>query len=179
MKIVILASCFAFAAGAALAQAPDSRVAPPVVVRKTIQTTDGQTLAGRVLNESMSELQLRTDDQRIHLLRKAAGDRYRVVTSQRDWTTYHGDPGGNRYTTLTQIDKSNVARLAPRWVFPIPNVGNVENTPIVIEGIMYISSANEVYALDAGSGRQIWHYQRPRTKDLIGNAAGGINRGVA
>ena len=50
------------------------------------------------------------------------GDRYRVVTSQRDWTTYHGDPGGNRYTTLTQIDKSNVARLAPRWVFPIPNV---------------------------------------------------------
>ena len=36
---------------------------------------------------------------------------------------------------------------------------------------MYVSSANEVYALDAGSGRQIWHYQRPRTKGLAGNAA--------
>ena len=117
-----------------------------------------------MLNEGMSDLQLRTDDQRIHLLRKTSGDRYRAVTSQRDWTTYHGDPGGNRYTTLTQIDKSNVARLAPRWVFPIPNVGQVETTPIVVDGIMYISSANEVYALDAGSGRQIWHYQRPRTK---------------
>jgi alcohol dehydrogenase (cytochrome c) len=190
MRKLIVSSCFVIAVAAALAQAPDSRIAPPVVVRKTVQTTDGQTLSGRVLNEGMSDLQLRTDDQRIHLLRKTtgpspgsrefpAGDRYRAVTSQRDWTTYHGDPGGNRYTTLTQIGKSNVARLAPRWVFPIPNVGNVETTPIVIDGVMYISSANEVYALDAGSGRQIWHYQRPRTKGLIGNAAGGINRGVA
>src|ERR1700730_11050269 len=186
MKTLIFASCFVLAVGAALAQAPngpvaptpDSRTAPPVVVRKTVQTTDGQTLVGRVLNESMSELQLRTDDQRIHLLRKAAGDRYRAVTSQRDWTTYHGDPGGNRYTTLTQIDKSNVARLAARWVFPIPNVGNVENTPIVVEGVMYISSANEVYALDAGSGRQIVHYQRPRTKGLPGNAAVGFHPGL-
>ena len=44
---------------------------------------------------------------------------------------------------------------------------------------MYVTSANECYALDAGSGRQIWHYQRPRTKGLVGNAAGGVNRGVA
>ena len=43
---------------------------------------------------------------------------------------------------------------------------------------MYVTSANECYALDAGSGREIWHYQRPRTKGLIGNAAGGVNRGV-
>jgi alcohol dehydrogenase (cytochrome c) len=126
-----------------------------------------------------SHLQLQTDDQRIHLLRKTAGDRYRAVTSQQDWTTYHGDAGGNRYTTLTQIDKTNVARLAPRWVFPIPNVTQVENTPVVIGGIMYVSSANEVYALDAGSGRQIWHHRRPRTAGLAGNAAIGFNRGVA
>src|SRR5688572_11272811 len=180
MRTLIVSSGFVVAAATALAQAPpDARLAPPVVVRKTVITTDGARLEGRVLNEGMSDLQLRTDDQRIHLLRKTADDRYRVVTSQRDWTTYHGDPGGNRYTTLTQIDKNNVARLAPRWIFPIPNVGNVETTPIVIDGIIYISSANEVYALDAGTGRQLWHYQRPRTKGLIGNAAGGINRGVA
>ncbi len=188
MRTHILSACFLLAAAAALAQTPAGpqpgdnpipRNAPPVVVRKSVQTTDGRTLEGRVLNEGLSDLQLRTDDQRIHLLRKAAGDRYRVVTSQRDWTTYHGDPGGNRYTTVTQIDKGNVARLAPRWVFPMPNVNTVETTPIVIDGIMYISSANEVYALDAGSGRQIWHYQQPRTKGIAGNAAGGFNRGVA
>ena len=43
---------------------------------------------------------------------------------------------------------------------------------------MYVTSANECWALDAGSGREIWHYQRPRTKGLVGNAAGGVNRGV-
>src|SRR5437763_988936 len=179
MRTLSISACFVFAAATAPAQAPDARSAPPVVVRKAVKTTDGRTLEGRVLNEGLSDLQLRTDDRAVHLLRKATGDRYRIVTSQRDWTTYHGDPGGNRYTTLTQIDKSNVGRLAPRWVFPIPNVGQVENTPVVVEGVMYISSANEVYALDAGSGRQIWHYQRARTKGLAGNAASGFNRGVA
>ena len=158
------------------AQAPAST---PPVVRKTVQTTDGETITGRVLNEGMSDLQIRTDDQRIHLLRKMPNDRYRRVTSQKDWPTYHGEPGGNRYTTLTQINKENVSRLAPKWVFPLPNVTQVENTPIVVDGVMYVSSANEVWALDAGTGRQVWHYQRPRTRGLTGNAAIGFNRGVA
>jgi alcohol dehydrogenase (cytochrome c) len=52
-------------------------------------------------------------------------------------------------------------------------------TPVVVNGVMYVTSANECYALDAGSGRQIWHYQRQRTRNLVGNAAGGINRGAA
>ena len=143
-----------------------------------MRTTDGETVAGQVLNEGMTDLQLRTADKRVVLLRKT-DDRYRVVTSQTDWSTYHGDAGGNRYTRLTQIDKSNVARLAPRWFFPMPNVSQIETTPLVVEGIMYVSSANEVYALDAGSGRTIWHYQRARTRGLAGNAAFGFNRGVA
>ena len=61
---------------------PTSRTAPPVVVRKKVRLTSGETLEGRVLNEGMSDLQLRTNDQRIHLLRKFPGDRYRLVTSQ-------------------------------------------------------------------------------------------------
>ena len=151
----------------------------PPNLRKTITTTTGQTLTGRVLNEGMSDLQLLTDDQKIHILRKTEADRFREVTSQKDWPTYHGDPSGNRYTTLTQIDKTNVSRLAPKWIFPIANAPQIENTPVVVEGVMYVSSANEVWALDAGTGRQIWHYQRPRTKGLTGNAAIGFNRGVA
>jgi alcohol dehydrogenase (cytochrome c) len=186
MKSFLLSSSIVIAGWTALAQAPNPppaddpipRAAPAVIVRKTVQTTDGRKLEGRVLNEGLVDLQLRTDDGHIYLLRKS-GDRYRSVTTQRDWTTYHGEPGGNRYTTLTQIDRSNVARLSPRWVFPLPNVGQVENTPIVADGVMYVSSANEVYALDAGTGRAVWHYQRPRTKGLVGNAASGFNRGVA
>jgi alcohol dehydrogenase (cytochrome c) len=51
-------------------------------------------------------------------------------------------------------------------------------TPVVVDGVMYVTSANQCYAIDAGSGREIWHYSRPRTRNLIGNAAGGVNRGV-
>jgi alcohol dehydrogenase (cytochrome c) len=153
--------------------------AQPPAPRKTIRLTDGQTLEGRVLNEGFTDLQLLTDDQHVHLLRRTEGDRYRAVTSQRDWPTYHGDPSGNRYSTLAEINKTNVTRLAPKWVFPIPNVNYIENTPLVVGGIMYVSSANEIYALDAGSGRQVWHFRRPRTNGLTGNAAIGFNRGVA
>ena len=146
---------------------------------KKFQTADGKSIEGVVLNEGMTDVQLRAGDGKIRLLRKMAGDKYRVVTSQTDWTTYNGDVGGNRFSNLTQINKTNVARMAPKWTFPIPNVGSVENTPIVVEGVMYVTSANECWALDAGTGRQIWHYQRPRTRGVAGNAAGGFNRGAA
>ena len=160
------------ALAAVLAQAP-------VAARRTIQTTDGNTLQGQVLSEGMSDLQIRGDDKRIHLLRKADGTRYRVVTSQTDWPTYHGDVSGNRYSKLTQIDKNNVGRLAPRWIFPMPGANTIENTPPVVDGVMYVSQANECWALDAGTGRVIWRYRRDRTRGVSGNAAGGFNRGVA
>jgi alcohol dehydrogenase (cytochrome c) len=101
------------------------------------------------------------------------------VTSQADWPTYHGRLGGNRYTTLDQIDRTNVARLAPRWTYALGDTSRLEVTPVVVDGIMYVTSANECHALDAGNGRRIWEYRRPRTKGLAGDAASGINRGVA
>ena len=182
MRTLRLSAIGGFALALAVAQNPDAaspipRTAPPSVARRTIQTTGGQTIEGQVLSEGMSELALRTSDKRIVLLRKQ-GDRYRQVTSQADWPTYHGSPGANRYSALTQIDRGNVARLAPKWVFPIPNAATVENTPLVVDGLMYVSNANECWALDAGSGRQVWHYQRARTKGITGNAAAGFNRGV-
>jgi alcohol dehydrogenase (cytochrome c) len=61
----------------------------------------------------------------------------------------------------------------------MPTNAALEVTPIVADGVMYVTLANECFALDAGSGRLIWHFQRLRTRGLIGNAAGGINRGVA
>lgn len=146
---------------------------------RTFQTMDGQSVAGVVLNEGTTDIQLRDAAGKIRLLRKAAGGRVRLVTSQVDWPTYHGVPGGNRYSTIDQINRSNVSRLAPAWVFPMANVTQVENTPLVVEGVMYVSNANEVYALDAGTGRQIWVYRRPRTQGLTGNARIGFNRGVA
>jgi len=149
------------------------------LARATVTLAGGQTLSGPVLNHSSNEMQLLADsDQHVHLLRKQ-GAAWRPVTSQTDWPTYNGQVSGNRYSTLTQINKSNIARVAPNWIFPLVNTSPLEGTPIVVEGILYMSSANECYALDAGSGRQIWHYQRKKTRGLVGNAAGGINRGPA
>jgi alcohol dehydrogenase (cytochrome c) len=147
--------------------------------RLSAKLTNGQTLTGLILNESFEDAQMRTDDDRIRLLRKEEGGKFREVTSELDWATYNGDIGGNRYTRLIQIDKSNVKRLVPRWMFTVPNVFSLEGTPVVADGVMYVTSGNECYALDAGSGRAIWHYQQERTQGLVGGGAGGINRGVA
>ena len=155
------------------------RTAPGRAERtRRIELAGGASLEGTVTGEGIDDLQLRTTDGRMHLLRRE-GSRYRTVTSQTDWPTYDGQYSSNRYTTLHQIDKSNVARLAPRWIFAMDDTTGLQTTPVVVDGIMYITSANQCFALDAGSGRQIWHFQRPRTKGLVGNASGGINRGVA
>jgi alcohol dehydrogenase (cytochrome c) len=153
----------------------ERRAASKPVVRMKLQIADGETLEGEVLGEGFEDLQLRTADGRVHLLRRA-GDRFRRVTSETPWPTYNGDPGGNRYTTLTQIDKGSVARLAPKWMFTIPNAGQLQMTPVVVDGIMYVTAVNECFALDAGTGRRIWHHTRPRTKGVSG---GNANRGVA
>jgi alcohol dehydrogenase (cytochrome c) len=146
--------------------------------RTTLMLTSGSTLSGLVLNKSQFDMQLLGDDRRLHLLRKSGGQ-YRPLTSQTDWTSYNGGTTGNRYSTLSEITKTNVSALAPKWMFSLRNTSNLQVTPIVSEGVMYVTSANECYALDAGSGREIWHYQRPRTKGLVGNAAGGVNRGAS
>jgi alcohol dehydrogenase (cytochrome c) len=145
--------------------------------RLAITLTDGRPLEGVVMNQSLSDLQLLGDDRRLHLLRRN-GARYRPVTSRVGWPSYNGATSGSRYSPLDQITPGNVGRLAPRWMFTIPGNARLQVTPVVVGGVMYVTSANECYALDAGSGREIWHYQRPRTAGLIGNAAGGANRGV-
>ncbi len=144
-----------------------------------IALAGGAALDGLIVSEAFDEAALRTPDNRIHLLRKLPGGGFREVTSQLDWPSYNGDLGGNRYTKLTQIDKRNVTRLAPQWMFTLPNVSPLQGTPLVVEGVMYVTAGNECYALDAGTGHTIWHYRRARTQGLTGGGAGGINRGAA
>jgi alcohol dehydrogenase (cytochrome c) len=140
----------------------------------TIDTTDARKLSGIAVNQSFEDMQLRTADGRIHLLRRE-GPRFREVTSQVDWSTYDGQLTANRFSALKQIDKTNVAKLKPRWIFSMPDTPSSEMTPLVHQGIMYVTSGNECYALDAGTGRQIWRYQRQRPK----GQAVRVNRGAA
>ena len=96
-----------------------------------------------------------------------------------DWPSYNGLLSGNRHSELDQIDTGNVSGLAPRWMFPIRAPRRLQVTPLVIGGLMYVTTANEAFALDAANGREVWHYWRGRTGGVIGDAGTGINRGVA
>jgi len=145
------------------------------VVRETLTLTDGSTINGALVASGLEDHQIRTDDGKIHLLRRA-GDKYREVTSTVDWPTFHGDMSGNRYTAMTQIAKDNVGRLGARWVYTIRNANGLQDTPQVVGGIMYVTNVNTCIALDAGSGRQLWQWMRPATQGVMGASS---NRGVA
>ncbi len=95
-----------------------------------------------------------------------------------DWPTYNGKWNANRYSDLNEIDKSNVSKLGLKWIFSTSHFG-LETTPLVVDGVMYMTGANEAFAIDAATGREIWHYSRPRTPGLVGDASLGTNRGVA
>jgi alcohol dehydrogenase (cytochrome c) len=139
---------------------------------------DGSTVAGLAMNRSHADLQLLDESGRLRLLR-AEGNRFRPVTSEQEWPTYHGSLTGNRFSAVDQITPANVSRLAPVWMFAMQGAERLQTTPVVVQGVMYVTNVNEVVALDAGSGRRIWRFQMPRTKGLAGDAAAGINRGVA
>jgi alcohol dehydrogenase (cytochrome c) len=95
-----------------------------------------------------------------------------------NWLSYHGDYSGQRFTRLNQITPSNVANLKTQWVFHVRDVSDMEVTPVVSGGVMFVTAANDAYALDARTGRTLWHYSRPITEGLIDDASSHHNRGV-
>jgi alcohol dehydrogenase (cytochrome c) len=113
---------------------PRAAVAP--IPKVKLELTDGRTVEGVPLNHGVADdVQLRTDAGQIQLLRKS-GTKFRPVTSGVNWASHDGSLTGNRYTTLAQINKGNVARLAPKWMYTIQNTNRLEVTPVVFEGIM-------------------------------------------
>lgn len=95
-----------------------------------------------------------------------------------NWLSYNGDYTGRRYSVLSQITPENVGSLRAQWVFHSPNSNLLEVTPSVANGLMFVTSANDAFALDARTGRPIWHYSRPVTEGLVDDASAHHNRGV-
>jgi alcohol dehydrogenase (cytochrome c) len=96
-----------------------------------------------------------------------------------NWPSYNGDYSGRRYSSLAQINSDNIRQLHAQWVFHSRNSDNLEVTPVVVNGVMFVTSANDAFALDARTGREIWHHERAVTSGLIDDAAAHHNRGVA
>jgi alcohol dehydrogenase (cytochrome c) len=96
-----------------------------------------------------------------------------------NWPSYNGDYSGRRFSNLREISKANVGQLRAVWVFHPGNSQRLEATPVVIRGVMYVTSANDVFALDSRTGRTLWHYGRSVSSGLLDDAAAHKNRGVA
>jgi quinohemoprotein ethanol dehydrogenase len=111
------------------------------------------------------------DDAR---LRRAAQD-------SRNWLIYGGSWDEQRYSRLTQINTATVGRLAPAWSFELDTTRAQESTPLVVDGVLYVSSAwSKVFALDAATGREIWRFD-PRVPGPadVPTCCDVNNRGVA
>jgi alcohol dehydrogenase (cytochrome c) len=99
-----------------------------------------------------------------------------------NWITYYGNYAGWRHSGLRQIDTGNVQRLVPRWTFLPGADEDFQATPLVVDGVMYVSSpSHHVFALDATNGRMLWRYVHQRPEKLAADAWGlkATTRGVA
>ena len=105
-----------------------------------------------------------------------------------DWSSYGNDPGGMRYSPLSQINRRNVSKLRVSWAFHTGDISDgsngkrrsgFETTPILVDGTLYLTTPfNRVVALDPATGRQRWSYD-PKIDQRLDYGDGLINRGVA
>lgn len=106
----------------------------------------------------------------------------RILNAQREpgnWLTYSGNYQAHHYSALNQINRSNVQRLKPAWIYQVRGRHHFETTPLVFDGVMYLSDPpSDVTALDLRTGRPIWHYRRAIPEGLK-VCCGQVNRGVA
>jgi alcohol dehydrogenase (cytochrome c) len=98
-----------------------------------------------------------------------------------DWPSYNGSLTANRHSPLDQINTTNVSTLEQKWTLEMGGKRSLQMTPLVVDGVMYVAAVNEVRALDARDGRELWQFSRPQTPGLVptGDPASGINRSIA
>jgi quinoprotein glucose dehydrogenase len=95
-----------------------------------------------------------------------------AAREDRDWPAYGGGPEQGRYSTLAQIDRSNVARLEIAWTYDSGETGGLQTNPIVVGGVLYTTTPrHKVVAIDAGTGHVRWTFDS-------GIEGRGPNRGV-
>jgi PQQ-dependent dehydrogenase (methanol/ethanol family) len=116
--------------------------------------------------------------------RPASVDDTRLLNAAKEpqnWLIYGGGWSEQHYSPLQSIDTTNVSRLAPAWSFDFDTSRGQEATPLVVDGVMYVSSAwSKVFALDAKTGKPLWSFDPkvPGPADLP-LCCDVVNRGVA
>src|SRR5919205_354537 len=96
------------------------------------------------------------------------------------WPTYNGDYSGRRFSTLKKINGSNINSLSLAWVYRInagrdSSGGAIKSTPLVVNGVLYFTIPDHVWAVDARTGHEVWHYAWPSKGGIhLGNRGVGI-----
>jgi alcohol dehydrogenase (cytochrome c) len=94
------------------------------------------------------------------------------------WPLYHGDYSGRRHSKLTQITPENVQNLGLAWAFQTDQTANIKSSPLLVDGILYFTVPDNIWAVDARSGHMIWHFNHPTTEgDHIGHRGVGMYKG--
>lgn len=107
-----------------------------------------------------------------------ATTKIRAQEPSSNWPSYGRDYSNQRFSPLARINRANVNQLAPAWSYNSGIKATFQATPIVVDGVMYLSLPfNHVVALDAASGRQLWRYEHQRREWKL--CCGPANRGVA
>ena len=101
---------------------------------------------------------------RLHLIRAGHHAANAAEAPKDSWPAYHGDYSGRRHSALTQINPQNAGRLSLAWAFQSGANAQIKASPILVDGVIYFSTPDNVYAVDARSGHQIWHYTYPANK---------------
>lgn len=105
----------------------------------------------------------------------------RIVNADKEpgnWLTYSRTLDGNRYSPLTEINTENVAKLKVKWAYQSVDP-RMEVSPIVVDGILYVTGPNSAAAIDGKSGRSLWQWSRPLPEDYVSVGFGHTNRGAA
>jgi alcohol dehydrogenase (cytochrome c) len=84
-----------------------------------------------------------------------------VHPSADSWPLYHGDYSGRRHSHLTQITPANVRNLTLAWAYQTNQTAAIKSTPLLVDGILYFTVPDNIWAIDARSGHMIWHYNHP------------------
>ena len=91
------------------------------------------------------------------------------------WLTYHGDYSGRRHSGLTEITPENVGQLKQVWRFQTGQNPSIKATPILANGILYVTTPDNLWAIDARTAKEIWHYTHPRNNAFhIGHRGAAI-----
>jgi alcohol dehydrogenase (cytochrome c) len=77
------------------------------------------------------------------------------------WPGYHGDYSGRRHSALTEINRSNVSNMTMLWSFQTAQGQSIKATPILADGVLYFTLPDNIFAIDARNGRQLWRYTAP------------------